>query len=390
MPLKWKIRLTILFIVAFVAVGSALINAIAIETEGLPWDTNVKEAYFFNGNYQMSFLFENGTMNSVQTLKVQGTVLDATHTNVSITIDGILQGFFITSPQGFVYNGSTLTSNYSIWWIYVPNPMLSLGQGLRVGTTYNVIDPTGFLGISNQTYILVVDSKAVYWPTDARLWMILGAQASFQYTLYNKSNLMRISSGWSDLTCGVPFLFDGAQQDHVQLTLYDTNFPISRNRINMFPWVFILGAIAIVSIYLIMRKEWKSRLFSRLNVEPETRNEIIMLVTAGIFAIALEFVDIWWYLPLGLSGNLLLHLGFLGGLALIIWKKKYGFKWLVPGLLEVAFVGVISFATGEPYVPALTAFMGSFISWLCLLYISGYEKSNEAQKPIEKVLSAFV
>jgi len=268
--------------------------------------------------------------------------------------------------------------------------MLSMGQGLSAGSSYNLIDPTGFLGITNQSYTLVVDSKAVYWPTDQRLWMILGAQASFHYTLYNKTNLARISTGTSDLTCGVPFLLDGAQQDRIQLTLYNTDFPISRNRINMFPWVFIFGAIAVAAVYLLMRKEWKKDILARLNVEPDTRNEITMLMIAGVFAVALEFVDIWWYLPLGLAGNLLLHLGFLGGLALIIWKKKYGFKWLIPGLLEVAFVGAISFATGEPYVPALTAFMGSLISWLCLLYISGYKRNEEPENTIEKVVSEFI
>ncbi|NHI91894.1 MAG: hypothetical protein EAX96_05285 [Candidatus Lokiarchaeota archaeon] len=90
------------------------------------------------------------------------------------------------------------------------------------------------------------------------------------------------------------------------------------------------------------------------------------------------------------EGNLLLHLGFIGVLALTIWKKKYGFRWLVPDFLEVALVFTLSFVTIDLYVPALTIFIGSLISGTCILYIRGYEKNRETEKPVEKILSAFI
>ncbi|NHI92933.1 MAG: hypothetical protein EAX96_10565 [Candidatus Lokiarchaeota archaeon] len=390
MAQSWKTRVIILIIVGFVAAGSALINALAIEVEVPGLDTNVKEAYFFQDNYYMTFKFENGTLGSVSTVQVRGIVKNGTHTNVTVTKNGVVLGSFFVHPNGTVYEGDSCDNNYSIWWIYVPNPMLSMGQGLIVGTQYNLIDPTGFLGIQNQSYSLIVDQKLVYWPVNPEVWMVLGAQASFEVSIYNKTNSVKIATATSDLTCGVIFLWDGGQGNRIKLTLVDTNFPISRNRINMFPWVFILGAIITVAMYFLMRKRWEKKYFDALNVEPESRNEITLLLIAGIGAVAVEFVDIWFYLPLGLGGNLLLHLGYLIGLGVICYKEKYGFRWLIPGFLEIAFVAAITFATGEPYVPSLTAFMGSLISWLCILYISGYERNfDEGNNVLDKIISKF-
>ncbi|MHA1786491.1 MAG: hypothetical protein ACTSVE_14995 [Candidatus Helarchaeota archaeon] len=391
MALKWKTRALIFILIGIAAIGAALVNQAAIEIEVPGLDTNVKEAYFFQGNYYMTFKYDNGTLGSQSTLRVSGMFENATHTNVTIWEKTTMIGSFYVNPNGTVYQNGACQGNYSIWWIYVPNPMLSMGQGLKVGTTYNIIDPTGFLGIIGQGYTLVIDQKRVYWPVDLELSMILGAQASYIADIYNKSNNAKIASSMQDLTCGVMFLWNGAQHDEISLTLTDTNFPISRNRLNMFPWLFIIGTIVIVSAYLLMRKQWNNEYLSHLNVEPEDRNEITLLLIAGVGAVAIEFVDIWFYLPLGLAGNLLLHVGYLAGLGLICFKEKYGLKWLVPGILEVLFVFAITFATGEPYVPVLTAFMGSFISWLCLIYASGYEKSTEEDDIlIGKIISQFI
>ncbi|MHA1143313.1 MAG: hypothetical protein ACTSRW_01110 [Candidatus Helarchaeota archaeon] len=391
MPLTWRTRLLILVVVASSAIGAALLNQALILIE-LPGDPNAKEAYFFQTNRFATYLYEDGTYGHQITLTVQSLLENATHAHVRILISGAEQGDFYVEPiTGIVYQNGVLDNNYSIWWIYAPNPMLSLGQGLVLGTTYNVIDPTGFLGIVDRTYTMIVEQKHVYWPHDQALWFILGAQASFDVGLYDKTNNKRISTATLDLTCGVIELWEGAQSNQIKMTLTITDFPISRNRINILPWVFIFGAVLCAVSYLLMRKKWENKTLALMNIEPEKRNEVAILMIAGVGAIAIEFVDIWFYAPLGLGGNLLLHLGYVLGLAVIIYKYKYGFRWLTPAILEILFVGAINLITNDPYVPHLTAFMGSMISWICLLFVSGYERNfDEGNNIVQKIISKFI
>ncbi|MFX0183438.1 MAG: hypothetical protein ACFE95_10190, partial [Candidatus Hodarchaeota archaeon] len=106
----------------------------------------------------------------------------------------------------------------------------------------------------------------------------------------------------------------------------------------------------------------------------DERNEITLLLIAGVLAIIIEMIDIWFYLPLGLLGNMGVHLGYTIFLGLICWKQRYRYQWLVPSFLEIGFILALNFVTGDPYVPPLTAFMGSTISCIAIVWASGIEK----------------
>lgn len=392
-------------IIAMVFLMAALYNQIMILVE-FPGDPNPREAYFFETNRYAKFYYDDGTngfqpnLRLLPTLEIRAVVENATHTNATVFIDGSSQGSFYTNKLGIVYEGGVLDGNYSIWWIKVENPMLLAGEGVSVLDTFSVIDPTGFLGISNQPYTMLVERQRVYWPYGpynqeeimGPQWQLLGAQASFDIGLYNKTDNDRVSGATLDMTVGLVEEWHGAQNNEIRLWLYETDFPISRNRLVMFPMVFIFGAIFSMAAYLLMSKKWKAKGLDMVYQEPEQRNEIMMLLGTGVAATAIECVDIWFFAPLGIYLNLFaVHLGFMGVLAVICWRKKYGFRWLLPGLLEIMYVGAIALLTSEPYVPHLTAFMGSLISWMCILFVSGYQKNfEEGDNVIEKFISKFV
>ena len=387
--LNWKTRLLIVLIAASTFIMALVINQILIES---PSELNEKNPLFFDDhNYYLDFYYNNGTYNTEQIITVQSVYVNSSHTNVSVVVNNKLQDSFFAHPSGIVYQGGILKGNYSIWWINVPNLLTTLGQGLGPGTIYNITDPTGFLGEINSNYILIVTRKCVYWPYDQRLGNLLGAQASFEATIYNESNMMKIATATLDITTGNIEVLEGGINSHYSLILFKTNFPISRNRLNQMMVACIYGSIIIVLTYLLMRIDWKNKFLHRIHLNPDKRNETIILATTGILAVILEFVDIWFFLPLGLYGNLLIHGIFICYLGILCFIYRYKLAWLIPSILEVMFIFAIFLIEGEPYVPHLTAFMGSTISWICLVIASGKASTwSEGKTKVGKFLSKFI
>ena len=384
MKLNWKSRILLLILILLAAVGSFLFNAVMIK---LPSGTNEEDPLFFGKNNYANFYYNNGTLGNNEILSITSIIINNTHSNVSIKIDNILQGSFFIHPNGTVYQKGKCQGNYSIWWLHVSNPMLNFGQGTMPGTIYSVVDPTGFLGTIGENYTVIVDRKLVYWPTDIKFSFLLGAQASFIISVYSDQ---KIAEATLDLTCGLVELWDGGQNSRQTLALYETNYPISRNRINAFSSVWVFGIVIIAITYLFMRVDWKNKLLSRIHLNSEKRNDVTLLMSVGLIAIGIEYVDIWFYCPLDIIGNVILHSCFIGLLGIVCLIQRKRFVWLIPAFLEVAFILAMTFFVGDPFVPHLTAFMGSTISWLCLIWVSGNENIwNEGKTWIGKFLSKF-
>ncbi|MHA2295672.1 MAG: hypothetical protein ACXAEU_22880 [Candidatus Hodarchaeales archaeon] len=374
MALNSKIRRNITLVIIIVVICSFLILQITIEIEGIVGDVNPKDIYLFQENYTSFYRYENGSKDIRQELILKSNVLNATHTNVSIEY-GNNNEWFLAHPNGTVYQDGVLQGNYSFWWIYVPNHFMMFG--VKGGEEYSVIDPTGFLGAENNSYDLIITRKRVYWPTDMELTGLSGAQSSFDIDLYDRETKRLISQATLDITCGIIEVWEGSQTGFVHLTLKNTNFPISRNRIVGILVEMILGIIVVILSFLLMSKKWDNKFLSRFTQERDVNIEITLLLIAGIIAIVIEMIDIWFYIYLGFWGNMGLHAAYTILLGLICWKQKYKYQWLVPAILEIAFVFSLNFVTGDPYVPPLTAFMGSLISWIAIVWASGIEKYSD-------------
>ncbi|MFX0150337.1 MAG: hypothetical protein ACFFAJ_06130 [Candidatus Hodarchaeota archaeon] len=371
MVLNKKTRRTVILLVVGIAACSFLINQLLLEIKGMIGDINPKDIYLFQKDYTSVYRYEPGIRDVQQELILTSTVLNETHTNVTIEYDNKIESF-LSHPNGTVYQDGVIQGNYSIWWIYVPNVLMMFGA--NAGDKFSVIDPTGFLGKVNWPYDLVVTRKRTYWPNDLELSNLLGAQSSFDAKLYNNSDDRLIAKMTFDITCGIIEVWEGFYSP-IELTLKSTNFPMSRNRITGIIIESTLGSIIILVTFTLMSVSWNNQFLSRFTwVSKEERNEITLLLIAGVIAIIIEMIDIWFYLPLGLFGNIGLHAGYTVFLGFICWKQRYRYQWLVPSFLEIGFILALNFVTGDPYVPPLTAFMGSTISWIALVWASGIEK----------------
>ncbi|MBD3228029.1 MAG: hypothetical protein GF329_07550 [Candidatus Lokiarchaeota archaeon] len=387
--LNWKTRFLIIIVTVTIFVMSLVINQILIVS---PSKLNEKDPYFFDQNdYYASFYFNNGSYNHEQSLVIQSTYLNNTHSNVCITIDDTIEDYFLVHPDGYVYREKYLTSNYSLFWIFVPNLLTTLGQGLEPGKRYNITDPIGILGEINSNYVLIIDRKGVYWPYEQRFSNLLGAQASFDVTIYNKSDMVKIATATYDQTTGNIEILEGGINQQISLFLYETNFPISRNRINQMWIAWIYGPIIIVLLYLLMRYDWKNKFLSKFHLNSEKRNLTTLLLIGGFLSVIIEMVDIWFYIPLGFLGNILIHTIFTISIGILCYFYRYKLAALFPSILEILFVMAIFLVEGEPYVPHLTAFMGSTITFLWIVFATGKPSTwNEGKTKLGKFLSKFI
>nr|MDO8085809.1 hypothetical protein [Candidatus Sigynarchaeum springense] len=383
MPLSAKTRYSILGLVLCIGLGGFIINQIAIEVEIPGMDLNVKDARLFTDDYASSFKLENGTKGVSTQFTLSTKVLNQTHTNVSITLGGNTS-WFLVHPNGTLYQGGQLRGNYSIWWIYIPNVLM--GFGVKGGEEYDVVDPTGFLGIPGRAYLLVVDRKVTYWPSDPELMALSGAQASIACSVWDKATGQLVSRATIDITCGMIETWEGAQSSYIRMTLVSTDFPISRNRQIVLASAVILSIVVFAIALFLVRVPKKAK-----SLEPKQREQILALVGAGSGAILIEIVDIWFYLYPGELGMFLLHIAYTVVAGIICARYKMGYKWLIPSILEMAFVFSLSTFTGDAIVPSLTAFMGSTITWLGMIWASGIVKHvNDESRGIKKVLADIV
>ncbi|MFX0061830.1 MAG: hypothetical protein ACFFC7_06550 [Candidatus Hermodarchaeota archaeon] len=373
MTLNNKTRVSIIILIIMVFLGAYIANQLLIEIE-TPGDPNVKESYFFKTNHFASYRYRNASSETDSVLTIQGQVVNQTHTSVIISINETIQGAFFVDPNGFVYQNGTLQEGaYSIWWVFVPNVFFVLG--INPGDSYDIIDPTGFLGISYQRYTMTVERKLVFWPYEPFQMDLEGAQASFEAAIFEESTHKKVATAILDMTCGVIEQWDGVRNgDWYTLHLTSTSFLMSRHRNIALIFDVIFGILLCGAVLLLTTKSWETPTLSRFTRPKEERNEIFLLVFTGIIAGLIEMIDIWFYLYLGLSGSLILHLGFVFWCLIICRFNGYTYSCAIPAFLEVSFVFALGLVTGEPFVPSLTAFMGSTISWLCLIWFSGCEK----------------
>lgn len=369
--LKTKYRFFILLAIAGTIASASLVNQIAVYL-----NINPQDPLLFADLHTAQFNYHNGTTQQTMTMTV--TQVESNWANVSIVI-GASQYWLTMTPDGF-FNGTNLNS---IFWLRVPNPLTSGASfGITVGTSFNITDPIGLIGPTGNNYTANVTDKFVFWPTESSVDGLHGAQFAFEVTFYNATNDVIIAKGVYDSTCGMLFTLEGGSP-LTQVELVTTSYPISRNRMMSWPWALGLSAGITVIAYFFMKK--------KTELESETINEITILMGAGVAAINVDiYVDVWLYAMFGFMGSILLHLGVAIGFAAICFYQRYKLKWTIPAFLEIAFLVPMVFFMGDPYVPLMTAFMGLVISWLLMLYISGYPKQPESPTKKGKIVSEFV
>ena len=363
--LSTKTRIGILFLGMGIFLGAFGINQLLVATNSALNPTNIS---LYQTSTTITYTWENGTLGESDTLSMTINAGDtSTYSTVEATVGETEIDYMVDYDSGeFIKNGEK-SGNYTLFWIPVHNPMISFWAFMQFENT-SVIDPIGLLGPINASYVLVIGEEKVYWDTPQGLD---GAQFSFVIRLYDENNT-KVAEGLMDSTCGfLETLNGGATQG--SLTIVSPGlFLVSRNRYNLLLWTPILAGISCVIIYLLMKKR---------GIAKDIKEEVMLLFGVAISVDMVDIiVDVWFYSWFGMTWMLLMHLGFFILYSLICLRLGYGIKWAFPAFIEVTFVFVMNWFVGDFYVPHITAFMGMLVSYLAMLYRSGFPKRDKRDK----------
>ncbi|MHA1894844.1 MAG: hypothetical protein ACTSX4_10100 [Candidatus Helarchaeota archaeon] len=292
---------------------------------------------------------------------------------------------FNVTQNGYYINETTgqQTQYQLFFWIHIVEGFGSEAANY-IGKTYQIIDPIGVLGTENSTYNLIITAYTNYWPRDNQP-TIHGAQASIMFIIVDSSTGAQVAEGLMDRTCGLVFDLRISAGSYRTMEISSTNYDISRNRLIGWVWALTFAFAVPVVSYLIF---WK---VPHYKVEDkEERLEMAALIACGEAAFCVDiFMDVWLYTTIGFVGNLILHAIITSGFAAVCIWRRYGIKWIIPAILEFGFIGGMYFADPVTYVPYLTAFMGLLISFLMMVFASGYKKSESSTK-IGKILNEII
>ncbi|MGV9172496.1 MAG: hypothetical protein ACOC35_08005 [Promethearchaeia archaeon] len=236
---------------------------------------------------------------------------------------------------------------------------LSVGEGRSegrdyTGEEYHIFDPIGIIGPANTEYIIEISEADVYWTEYAP---VHGAQFSLLFDIKNEDG-RRIGKGEMDKTCGKVFHLE---REGRSLELTDTNYDISRNRlagiIPMIILIIIMPVLTFIYYYFYKRKKREK------DISNETILDMVFIAALG-----------------GVLSNIILHGSVLIVGLIFSLYRGYKLKWLIPGVLEIAFLLPMYGYVGDPYTPHITAFMGLTFSFLVLIWLTGYQRQKHESK----------
>jgi len=324
---------------------------------------NEQDPLYFGSSYRSRFRYYNGT--DYLFIDFDTYSIHSNYTTCRISINGNIYLFNYTLDGFFIDKSLGLTNNQSIFWLHIVQGLGSENWGL-VGTSYSVFDPIGILGTANSSYVATITGNDVYWALEAPLH---GAQASFEIVIKDMSGGV-VAFGEIDMTCGIVFQLHIGASTYRSIQLIDTNYVISRNRMSALIPIILSTIISPIAVFVYIY-------FKKKNYSKEDLIDTTFLVLYGNLVLDIDFViDIWMYAPFGFLGNMLIHFGMVSLGIIFSLVRHYKLKWTIPSILEVLFVGSMTIFVGESYVPHLTAFMGLTLSWLILIWLTGYKRQK--------------
>ncbi|MHA1291931.1 MAG: hypothetical protein ACTSQJ_04605 [Promethearchaeota archaeon] len=332
---------------------------------------NAQDPLFFEKEgIFVTYNFNNGTKEG--TLKFEVTKVDDDNAIVKYSFKGNSLSFSVTT-DGFIINQTTgkETDYQNIFWIHIVEEG-SMGSETQkyIGERYLIFDAIGILGGINKVYTLEIIDYTNYWPLEPG---IQGAQASMKFIIYDDDDLY-IAEGLMDRTCGLIFQLKIGAGNYRTMDIVNTNYEIGRNRIIGGITILIVAFILPLVAYFLMKK----LKIMQVNND-EDRLEMTILIIVGIWAIVVDiFVDIWFYAILGAIGCLILHAIMTGIFALVCIWQRYGLRCIIPSICEFLFLGGFLYVDMYLLGPYLVGFMGLLMTFMCMLFASGYEKPKPA------------
>ena len=356
-------------IITIIGLGLLVLAGAFILGRVLNTPFNAHDPLFFDRPMYVSYNYNNGTHTG--NLDIRVSAFHSDRTTVTSTFYSEVNTFNVTKSGSYIDNG-TITSNQTFFWIHIAQGMGSEFVELS-GMVYKIFDPVGILGLANTSYNLTVLAYTNYWPLEP---LIHGAQASCTFIIKNGDTL--VAEGLFDRTCGLVFeLKIGGGANYKTLDITGTNYDISRNRVFGIAWMLPIAIITPIVGYILMTK------VPRFKVEEQDKRlEMTSLIAVGTTAITVDiFIDVWYYATVGFVTNMIIHGVVLGAcIGICVWRK-YGIKWTIPLMMEIAFItSMYLIADRITYVPYLTAFMGTLLTFIFMIIASGYKKQDTPSK----------
>jgi len=365
--LSAKKRLAILLIGALALIVPVVINQALILVDS---PLNPTEISLYQANTKITFTYESGKYGHADTLEL--TIIPPADpqtgfTSVLAEFEDKQINFECDYETGKLVLDDSVSEYYTLFYIPIVNPMLTLGDPFEQ-TEFQVMDVLGLFGPIDEIYKLRIGERRVYWEVNPELD---GAQFSFEIFLYD-ANDFKVAGGLMDSTCGLLELIEGGSNNAKLTILSPGSYEISRNRYNVLWWGLLISIPLPFVCYIILRKK---------GTEKEEAIEFSLLVGVAVSVVIIDIIiDVWFYARFGRSAMIYMHLIAAICYALICLYLRYGIKWSYPAFLEVAFLFSMTTFVGDPYVPHLTAFMGLFVSYLAMLFRSGFDKKGYDSK----------
>lgn len=236
------------------------------------------------------------------------------------------------------------TDGFTIFWIFMKNPVTNTVQRATKDYRETVIDSLNMLGGGvDARYTIKVIEPFILWSP------IHQSQASYYMGIYDEHGL-EVATATIDATCGLLFELVTHKDGAGRLSLLSTDFPISRNR--------YFQAQAAAAVGLILLAGFLFRYFRAPEGKKAIRTLEMKFGAWGVIAVYVDiYPDVWWPFAFGTFGLIGLHLIALAPGA--IWFRW----WILPGILEILWAAFFSAQTGL-MIPQLTHCPGILIAWM--------------------------
>lgn len=243
-------------------------------------------------------------------------------------------------PDGQMRGGR----GFSIFWIYMKNPVLNTVQRATRNYEAKIVDPLDmFGGGKGASYTICMRKPFILWSP------ILQSQASYDMGVFDDSG-KEVATATIDATCGMLFGLTTHTGGAGRIELVETDFPISRNRHLQMRVATIAGFILVLIAAIRFRRSSEEEKAKRLW---EMR-----FIVWGVLACYIDiYPDVWWPFAFGAWGLLGLH-----ALALVpgaVWFRW----WILPGIIEIIWASNFAIQT-QTLIPQLTHCPGIILSWM--------------------------
>lgn len=361
----WK-TILVVFGVAALAYGLPIVfNYIATAAST---SFNPRNPSLYQYETTLWYAYENGTRGATGSLELDISQVEGSpRATVTATMctTGTDSGPGTTATHVVTYEAETETgrlvngSRYTLFWVFTLNNLLDPAGVLLEEREMDVVDPVGLLGAAGANYTLVFDRKWNYWVVPK---LLFGAQYSFLVDIYDVND-QKVGVATYDSTSGLLELVEG----RVGLSLEDPGiYPMSRHRLTIM-WAALVAVVAVpAATYGVLRKKC---------VDPRVRGDLTLLVTLGSVAEFVDFIlDVWIYAYIGIPVMTGLHVALVAAFIVACRRLEVHPLWVTPMLLEVGFAIGLFVHTAVPFYPSLTVGLGTFLSYLCILYRVGEDR----------------